>query len=364
MAETQAAEHGQEQASAVIDSGQAETPPAAATGPDYVPAPDHSASAQTEAPNVDAPSDEATADAGTPGPRAEAAEPRAESVFSPARPAETAAVDGTADHESAQQTVAEPGQEQEETGEPQSGQDATSLPGFAETAAADGTADHGSAQQTPGVAEPRQDQEEAGEPQRGQDATALPGFAETAAADGTADNGSAQQTPRVAEPRQDQEEAGEPQSSQDAEALPGAAAPGDVWPAVAAPVTGDIHHVELWVPNLDRAILSWGWLLTALGYRMFQDWPGGRSWRSGSAYIVVEQSPARTASRHDRCRPGLNHLAFHVTTRQEVDELTAEALLHGWKLMFTDLHPFAGGPQHYAAYLENVDGFEVELVTG
>jgi catechol 2,3-dioxygenase-like lactoylglutathione lyase family enzyme len=272
MAETQAAEHGQEQASAVIDSGQAETPPAAATGPDYVPAPDHSASAQTEAPNVDAQSDEATADAGTPGPRAEAAEPRAESVFSPARPAETAAVDGTADHESAQQTVAEPGQEQEETGEPQ--------------------------------------------------------------------------------------------SSQDAEALPGAAAPGDVWPAVAAPVTGDIHHVELWVPNLDRAILSWGWLLTALGYRMFQDWPGGRSWRSGSAYIVVEQSPARTASRHDRCRPGLNHLAFHVTTRQEVDELTAEALLHGWKLMFTDLHPFAGGPQHYAAYLENVDGFEVELVTG
>jgi len=78
--------------------------------------------------------------------------------------------------------------------------------------------------------------------------------------------------------------------------------------------------------------VSWGWLLTALGYRMFQDWPGGRSWRSGSAYIVVEQSPARTASRHDRCRPGLNHLAFHVETRRQVDELTAEALLHGWKL--------------------------------
>jgi catechol 2,3-dioxygenase-like lactoylglutathione lyase family enzyme len=136
------------------------------------------------------------------------------------------------------------------------------------------------------------------------------------------------------------------------------------WPAAQAPVTGDIHHVELWVPNLDRAILSWGWLLTALGYRMFQDWPGGRSWRSGSAYIVVEQSPARTASRHDRCRPGLNHLAFHVETRQQVDELTGEALLHGWKLMFTDLHPFAGGPQHYAAYLENADGFEAELVAG
>jgi catechol 2,3-dioxygenase-like lactoylglutathione lyase family enzyme len=128
------------------------------------------------------------------------------------------------------------------------------------------------------------------------------------------------------------------------------------------PPTGAIHHIELWVPNLDRAIVSWGWLLTTLGYRMFQDWPGGRSWQSGHAYIVVEQSPARTASRHDRCRPGLNHLAFHVNGRELVDELTGEALLHGWRLMFPDEHPFAGGPQHYAAYLENGDGFEAELV--
>ena len=135
------------------------------------------------------------------------------------------------------------------------------------------------------------------------------------------------------------------------------------WPFNAEPPpTGAIHHVELWVPNLDKAITSWGWLLTALGYRMFQDWPGGRSWQAGHSYIVVEQSPARTASRHDRCRPGLNHLAFHVETRELVDELTREAQLHGWKLMFTDQHPFAGGPEHYAAYLENSDGYEVELV--
>jgi catechol 2,3-dioxygenase-like lactoylglutathione lyase family enzyme len=139
-------------------------------------------------------------------------------------------------------------------------------------------------------------------------------------------------------------------------------APARAAAAPSRPATGAIHHVELWVPNLDRAIVSWGWLLTSLGYRMFQDWPGGRSWQSGHAYIVVEQSPARTASRHDRCRPGLNHLAFHVAGRELVDELTAEALLHGWKLMFADEHPFAGGPQHYAAYLENADGFEAELV--
>lgn len=31
-------------------------------------------------------------------------------------------------------------------------------------------------------------------------------------------------------------------------------------------------------------------------------------------------------------------------------------------LLFPDKHPYAGGPDHYAAYLSNIDGFEVELV--
>jgi hypothetical protein len=50
-----------------------------------------------------------------------------------------------------------------------------------------------------------------------------------------------------------------------------------------AVATGAIHHVELWVPDLGRAIASWGWLLGELGYEQFQDWPDGRtltsSWR-------------------------------------------------------------------------------------
>jgi catechol 2,3-dioxygenase-like lactoylglutathione lyase family enzyme len=125
---------------------------------------------------------------------------------------------------------------------------------------------------------------------------------------------------------------------------------------------GTLHHVEIWVPNLDRAVVSWGWLLNALGYEPFQDWPGGRSWRCGPTYIVLEQSPARTATRHDRCRPGLNHLAFHVDSRAMTDELSVDAGQHGWRMLFADQYPYAGGTGHYAAYLENIDGFEVELV--
>jgi catechol 2,3-dioxygenase-like lactoylglutathione lyase family enzyme len=127
-------------------------------------------------------------------------------------------------------------------------------------------------------------------------------------------------------------------------------------------VTGMIHHLEFWVPDLDRAVASWGWLLDELGYEPFGDWPGGRSWRAGRTYIVIEQSPDRTASRHDRCRPGLNHLAFHVADQEQLEKLVAVAPSNGWRLMFADRHPHAGGEGHYAAYLENADGFEAELV--
>ena len=116
------------------------------------------------------------------------------------------------------------------------------------------------------------------------------------------------------------------------------------------------------MPDLGRAIAEWGWLLGRLGYEPFQDWQHGRSWRLGDTYVVVEQSPAMTDAEHDRHRPGLNHLAFSAGARQDVDSLAAEGPARGWILLFADKHPYAGGPDHYAAYLASTDGYEVELV--
>jgi catechol 2,3-dioxygenase-like lactoylglutathione lyase family enzyme len=132
--------------------------------------------------------------------------------------------------------------------------------------------------------------------------------------------------------------------------------------AMASSVTGLIHHVELWVPDLDRAAGSWGWLLAELGYRPFQRWADGVSFRLRSSYIVLEQSPDLIPGSHERCRAGLNHLAFHAADRAQVDRLAAAGPQHGWRLLFADRHPHAGGPDQYAAYLENADGYEVEIV--
>jgi RimJ/RimL family protein N-acetyltransferase/catechol 2,3-dioxygenase-like lactoylglutathione lyase family enzyme len=125
---------------------------------------------------------------------------------------------------------------------------------------------------------------------------------------------------------------------------------------------GRTHHIELWVGDLAEAQRSWGWLLGELGWREFQRWSAGVSWKSGPAYLVVEHSPALSAAEHERTRPGLNHLALHVDTRARVDALHESAQHHGWRPLFAERYPYAGGDQHYAAYLENAAGFEVELV--
>ncbi|WP_313813987.1 VOC family protein [Glutamicibacter sp.] len=123
-----------------------------------------------------------------------------------------------------------------------------------------------------------------------------------------------------------------------------------------------LHHLELWVADLGASRSSLGWLLLQLGFEIESTWPSGISYRHGEFYIVLESGSDVLKGQHERCRPGLNHLAFQAGSEQDVDRLTKRALAHGFELMFTQEHPHAGGPQHYAAYLEDASGFEVELV--
>ena len=51
-----------------------------------------------------------------------------------------------------------------------------------------------------------------------------------------------------------------------------------------------------------------------------------------------------------------------LRSRGDVDTITDAAVGHGWTLLFSDKHPYAAGPDQYASYMENSDGFEVELV--
>lgn len=48
--------------------------------------------------------------------------------------------------------------------------------------------------------------------------------------------------------------------------------------------------------------------------------------------------------------------------RSALDTIMRDAPEHGWTPLYHDRYPHAGGAQHYAGWLENADGFKVEVV--
>ncbi|MFC7136445.1 VOC family protein [Halobaculum litoreum] len=123
---------------------------------------------------------------------------------------------------------------------------------------------------------------------------------------------------------------------------------------------GRLHHVELNAADLDAAAAFWDWLLGELGYERKDEWDGGRSWVNGPTYVVLGAADG-TADEFDRRAPGLDHLAFHAGSRDQVDRLTdAVRERADASLLYEDRHPFAGG--YYALYCEAPGGATVEVV--
>jgi hypothetical protein len=122
-----------------------------------------------------------------------------------------------------------------------------------------------------------------------------------------------------------------------------------------------VHHLDLWVGDPAMAEAEWGWLFGELGWEAAEDL--GTSWRHGDGtYVFLERSPDQVDAAHDRLRPGVNHLAFVTDDRALLDRMRAESTEHGWHELFADRYPHAGGERHVALYLENSEGFEVEVV--
>lgn len=123
-----------------------------------------------------------------------------------------------------------------------------------------------------------------------------------------------------------------------------------------------LHHLTLWVPDLERARESWSWLLVELGYAPEPSIEGVVLFRHpGGFAVAMEQSADMvTGMLYSRFRPGVNHLAFRVGSPGELTAICDRAGDRGWTILPRDRHPIAGGAE--VVYLEDRDGFEVELV--
>ena len=125
-----------------------------------------------------------------------------------------------------------------------------------------------------------------------------------------------------------------------------------------------LHHLTLWVPDLERAGESWSWLLGRLGYTADRSVSVDRLLllrnQRGFAIALEQSEDMVPGMLYSRMRPGLNHIAFPVDSRSVLTGIMRGARHHGWSTLRSDRHPIAGGAR--VAYLEDRDGFEVELV--
>ncbi|MHB8465840.1 MAG: VOC family protein [Acidimicrobiales bacterium] len=124
-----------------------------------------------------------------------------------------------------------------------------------------------------------------------------------------------------------------------------------------------LHHVTLWVPDLDRAVQSWSWLLCEIGYAADPSLDTVALFRHPTGFaIALEQSSDMVPGMlYSRLRPGLNHIAFALESPDLVTRIVKECHQYGWSALPPDRHPIAGGAE--VGYLEDRDGFEVELVS-
>jgi len=124
-----------------------------------------------------------------------------------------------------------------------------------------------------------------------------------------------------------------------------------------------LHHVELYVGDLERSTRFWTPLLERLGYET-ERWSGGVTYVADASdpYLTLVPAPREhAAAGYHRRRIGLNHLAFQATSRRHVDEIRAWLAAEGHPLLYDDRFPFATAPGYYAVFCEDPDRIKVEV---
>ena len=125
-----------------------------------------------------------------------------------------------------------------------------------------------------------------------------------------------------------------------------------------------LHHVELYVADLERSCEFWTPFMAILGYKA-ERWSGGMNYvraEHDTYFCLLPAPPEHLAAGFHRKRIGINHLAFRGSSRAQVDQVARWVRDNGYTLLYEDRHPYAGGPNYYAAFFEDPNRFKLEVV--
>lgn len=124
-----------------------------------------------------------------------------------------------------------------------------------------------------------------------------------------------------------------------------------------------MDHIEIYVSDLKNSRLFYSWLLETLGFKIFQDWHEGFSYKKQDFYIVFVQTVEKYIEYgYHRQRIGLNHLAFKCDSKETFEKIHQVIIERDYNMLYSEKYPFAGGPNHYALYFEDPDRIKIEIV--
>lgn len=125
-----------------------------------------------------------------------------------------------------------------------------------------------------------------------------------------------------------------------------------------------IGHIYLYVSSLNKSYLFYKDLLELLGYKesLKADW--GVSFDKDGTSIWLEQAPEDgKKQKYTRRAPGLNHLAFKLSSKEAVDKFFENFIkqkgiptLYGTPKAFPDY-----GDDYYAVFFEDPDKIKLEV---
>ena len=127
-----------------------------------------------------------------------------------------------------------------------------------------------------------------------------------------------------------------------------------------------IHHIDLTVSDVDRSIAWYLELLGPLGFRETMRYPTYRGteevvyFRFGPAWFGLRPADGGEHTYYD---VGVEHIAFHVDTPDEVDEaykrcLAMDAKVHHPPEADNDVEDY------YALFVFDPDGIRIEVFSG
>lgn len=120
-----------------------------------------------------------------------------------------------------------------------------------------------------------------------------------------------------------------------------------------------IDHFGLGVPDVDEAKAYYDELMPLVGYQpCFGNGYCPDDWKGSQLFLY----PSSEESDYSRHRPGLQHVAFLVSSRAEVDRVHSWVVGRGDEVLHAPREFPEYGPTRYATYFLDPHGFKLEVL--